>query len=328
MKVERVKFLGIYDKIKITSLAYTAKVDTDLPSGKLIIGDNEWGFNGKPIVLGRFLPGHYTAILTNEEFGNSSMEIELMITSSTSDNVVTLEKNRFMVTLDESNKGSLVVIDGKETGKKVAELQEIGPLFSNASIELMIVHEKNGERIQSEVVEALPGERVSFVFIEDSVLEETVPVAEESVEEEIDEEIVEEIVEEVIDEQTGNEVGVITQQLVKDFRSAYEVALNNNDFSLIKPFLLEGSSAYKELKEYMAGLKNGNYIYDFILTDTVSWKSTSSNTVEVESYEEFNFTNQKGQRTHYKRSKVYQLIQNENRDYKIQAISIRDTVRE
>ena len=184
LKVERVKFLGIYDKIKITSLAYTAKVDTDFPSGKLIIGDNEWKFNGEQIDLGRFLPGNYTAILTNEEFENSSMEIELMITSNTSDNVLTMEKNRFMVTLDEPNIDSLVLIDGKETGKKIAELQEIGPLFSDASIELMIVQEKDGERIQSEVVEAFPGEIVSFVFIEDLVPEETITVATESVEEE------------------------------------------------------------------------------------------------------------------------------------------------
>ena len=120
----------------------------------------------------------------------------------------------------------------------------------------------------------------------------------------------------------------MTQQLVKDFRSAYEVALNNKDFSLIVPFLLEGSSAYKELKEYMDGLKNGNYTYDFILNDTVSWVSTSIDSVEIESYEEFDFTNQKGQLTHYKRSKIYHLIQDENHKYKIQAISIRDTVRE
>ena len=67
LKVEREKYLGIYNKIKITALAYEVKLETDLPSGKITIGDKEWELKGEPINLGRFLPSHYPVLFTNED---------------------------------------------------------------------------------------------------------------------------------------------------------------------------------------------------------------------------------------------------------------------
>ena len=38
-----------------------------------------------------------------------------------------------MVSLVQENEDSLLLIDGKETGKKVSEMPEIGPLFADES---------------------------------------------------------------------------------------------------------------------------------------------------------------------------------------------------
>ena len=315
LKVEREKYLGIYNKIKITALAYEVKLETDLPSGKIIIGDKEWDITGEPINLGRFLPSHYPVLLTNTELDNSTLEQAIMVTSESTDNVLSIAKDAYMVSLVQGNEDGLLLINGIETGKKVSEMPQIGPFFSRNPIKLSIFKEEiNGEQQQSSIVEAYPGDEVSFMFELELVETEVSSSTKDSHEDD--------------ESFTETEMTEIAQQHVLDFRDAYEDALNNRDFSLIYPFLLTDSVAYKELVEFVGDLKNENYTYDFTHNETTDWVVHPNGDIAIDTYEVFDFINHKGNSTHYKRDKTYLLTQDDSGNYKIYNIAIGDTIRE
>ena len=315
LKIERKKYLGIYNEIKIAAPAYEVKFETDLPSGKITIGDKEWEIKGEPIILGSFLPGNYSAILSNEELDDATLERDILVSSNSKGNVLVIEKDAYMVWLVQENQDGLLIINGKETGKKVSEMPQIGPLFTNTPIELSIVKEINGVQQQSTIVEAYPGDEVSFIF-EIKQVEKEVASSNDSEEDDATKE-----------ELTEDKIAEENKQFVLDFRSAYEDALNTRDFSLVIPFLLEEGTAYKELEEFIGDLKNENYKYDFIQNETAGWEVNLDGGMKINTYEVFDFINHKGHLTHYKREKTYYLILDSNGDYKIDSISIRDTVR-
>ncbi|QUW21332.1 zinc-ribbon domain-containing protein [Sporosarcina sp. Marseille-Q4063] len=314
LKIEREKYLGIYNKIKITALAYEVKLETDLPSGKVLMRDKEWNLTGKPINLGRFLPGHYPVLLTNAELDDSTLEQAIMVTSESTDNVLSITKDAYMVSLVQDNEDGLLIIDGKETGKKVSEMPEIGPLFAQNPIELSVMKEIDGEQQQSLIVEAYPGDEVSFVFEVEQVEEE---IASSTIDFQEDEE-----------ELTEAEIAKAAGQHVLSFRDAYESALNKRDFSLIAPFLLTDSVAYWELVGFVRDLKNENYTYEFTHNETTDWLIHPDGDVAIDTYEVFDFINHKGNLTHYKREKTYSLTQDADGNYKIYNIAIGDTIRE
>jgi len=324
LKIERKKYLGIYNEIKIAAPAYEVKVETDLPSGKITIGDKEWEIKGEPIILGSFLPGNYSAILSNEELDDATLEWDILVSSNSKDNVLVIEKDAYMVRLAQENLDGLLIIDGKETGKKVSEMPQIGPLFTKTPIELSIVKEINGEQQQSAIVEAYPGDEVSFIFEIKKVEKE---VASSTDSEEVASSIDLEEDDATKKALTENEITEENKQFVLDFRSAYEDALNTRDFSLVTPFLLEEGTAYEELEEFVGDMKNENYKYNFTHNETAGWEVNPDGGMEIDTYEVFDFINDKGHLTHYKRDKTYYLILDSNGDYKIDSILIRDTVR-
>jgi len=308
LKVEKEKFLGIYNKVKITALAYEVNLETDLPIGKMIIGDMEWGLEGEPITLGRFLPGHYLASLKNPNLDDSTLEEDIIVTSESAANVLSISKDAYMVSLAQENEDSLVSIDGKETGKKVSEMPQIGPLFSESPIKLSISKKIAGEQQESSIVEAYPGDEVSFTFEMEEVETEVASSSDE--------------------ELTETEIVENAERLVLDFRNDYEKTLNNRDFSLVDHYLLTDSVAYKELVEFVGDLKNENYTYDFTHNEATDWEVYPHGDIAIDTYEVFDFTNHKGQLTNYKREKSYLLMLDENGEYKIYNIAISDTVRE
>jgi membrane-associated protein TcaA len=132
----------------------------------------------------------------------------------------------------------------------------------------------------------------------------------------------------ITDELTEEEVISEAQQFVLDFRAAYEKALNQRDFSLIDPFLLTDSVAYKELVEFVGELKNESYTYDFTHNETTDGMVHDYGDILIDTYEVFDFTNRQGKLTHYEREKTYYLELDDDGDFKIYSILIRDTIRE
>lgn len=114
---------------------------------------------------------------------------------------------------------------------------------------------------------------------------------------------------------------------VLHFRDAYEKAVNNKDYSLIKPFMKKDSDASEDLKEYIHDLKDTDYAYNFTSNKVLTVEEMDSNTVEVMTNEKFIFTNHRDEQTEYDREKVYTLIF-ENGSYQITKIEYVKTNRD
>lgn len=327
--VEQKKFLGVYKRIHITALDYEVKVETDLPSGKIAIGEKEWDFEGESFSLGRFLPGAYVAVLSNESLEEDSVEMSILVQSNRRENVYTLDKEDYMISFEEENEGGLLFINGTETGMEVSELQEVGPFFTQSLIELSLARGIDGKSQRSESVRAYPGEKVTFSFALEEEEEEAVE-QEQAQEQEKEQKQQAQAQQKVSseDKDRGEEVKRAAEKFVSGFRSAYEKALNTRDFSLIAPYLKEGTDLYEEFAEFIRGMKNESYHYDFIQNAMLGTVIISDGVVEVDTYEEFNFTNHLSEVTHYKREKTYHLLMSGSEDFEISSIKISDTIRQ
>ena len=330
LKVEQKKYLGFYKRIHITALDYEAELETNLPSGRIAIGEKEWAFEGKPISLGHFLPGDYVAVLSNESLEEDSLEVNILVQSNHRENVYTFDKEDYMISFDGESAVGLLVINGKETGEKVSESLEVGPFFTQELIELSLIQEIHGKLQHSDIVHAYPGDKVTFPI--DLQPEEQEVFSEEKDNEEEQQKDFSKVKDreegKVATEDKEEEVRKAAEKFVSSFRSAYEKALNTRDFSLIAPYLKEGSVAYEEFVDFIGDLKDQSYRYDFIKNDMIDTVIISGELIEVDTYEEFNFTNHLGEVTHYKREKTYDLLMSGSDEFEIYSIKISDTIRE
>lgn len=166
-KVEQERFFGIYKRIYIAALDYEVKLKTDLPSGKLAIGEESWEFDGKSMSLGRFLPGTYVAVLSNDSLAEGSVEEEIFVQSNDRINVYRFNKEKYMISFLGGSEDGFLVVNGKETDEKISDLQEAGPFFTREIVELRLAREIDGKSQYSEIVHAYPGEIVNFsVFMQ------------------------------------------------------------------------------------------------------------------------------------------------------------------
>ncbi|WP_186667795.1 hypothetical protein [Sporosarcina sp. BP05] len=114
------------------------------------------------------------------------------------------------------------------------------------------------------------------------------------------------------------------ENFIIQFRDAYSVALNNDDFSYVEPFLWYNSEAYHEIKEYMDDISGNRYTFDF-KENSIIQTSTNIEDMFAESYEVFHFTDNVGKTTIYERYKTYSLLADESGDLSITNIDITDT---
>lgn len=332
LKVEQKKYLGLYKRIHITALDYEARLETDLPSGKIAIGENEWIFEGKPISLGRLLPGEYVAVLSNEDL-EDSLESNILVQSNYRENVYTFDKDDYMISFVGEGADGLLVINGEKTGEYVSESLEVGPFFTQELIELSLIQENDGQSQHSDIVQAYPGDNVTFpIALQPVEPEEQEEISEENDRKEEQQKVFSEKKDKgeikMTAEEKGEEIRRAAEKFVSSFRSAYEEALNTRNFSLIVPYLQEGSVAYEEFEEFIGDMEGSSYRYDFIKNDMTGTVINAGNLVAVDTYEEFNFTNHSGKVTHYKREKRYDLFMNGTEEFEIYNIKISDTIRE
>lgn len=114
------------------------------------------------------------------------------------------------------------------------------------------------------------------------------------------------------------------ENFIIQFRDAYSIALNNDDFSYVEPFLSYDSEAYHEIKEYMSDISGNNYTFDF-KENSVFHFSTNIHDMSADSYEVFHFTDNVGKTTIYERYKTYTLLADQSGDWSITNIDITDT---
>ena len=298
-KLKQEKYLSLYPVISIEAVPVNVELATDLPNGEYSIAGKIFDLAKGKQAMGAFLPGIYPAAVSADGVYKSTAEFEQEI-SGNEDMAIELLKQQLMVTLSSNEPEAVVFINGKTTKKKVKELAEIGPLFED---EKLSIHAELKDK-KSEPLEVVGGNQVNLSIGEEAV----VAVEEEETEDSV-----------YFDDDS-------IDQFIWGFREAYRHALNAKDYSQVAPYLKPGSSALKEIDEFIGGLGNDYYLFQFYTDDVLDY-TVKGNTAYVNTYEEFDFTNHLDETTNYKRNKVYEIVAGKDGTYEIASITIQDTKR-
>lgn len=234
-------FLGL-NKIKVYINPIFINVNSKVEGVKFFINGKEMCESDKrdfKLKVGPLVPGEYEL---SYKFNNEYVSLEQTETVDLIENF-SLYDNEFIyemgnelkyVTLktSEKSKEATVYIDGKNTGKKVYELSDIGPILYNTKISIEI---KQGDNIfKSDEVEV--GKRKELYIDLDSQLYEY--------------EIKNNKEEDKIGKVSSNfdndysELYYNVENLVKDYTYNFTVAVNNNNFEAIKKYLYPGEDLY------------------------------------------------------------------------------------
>lgn len=302
-KLKQEKYLSLYPVVTIEAIPVNVELATDLPNGEYSIAGKTFDLAKGNQVMGAFLPGIYSTTAKAEGAYQSSAETEQEITGN-EDLSIEFQKQQLMVTLASDEPESIVFINGKTTEKKVKDLGEVGPVFEGDTVSL---HAELKDQ-KSDPVDAVGGEQVNL-----SVGEEAVAVVEEKENEEEVEETA------YFDDESIND-------FIWDFRYAYESALNSKSYSEVASYLQPGSTALKEIDEFIGDLGDQYFLYQFYTDDVLDY-TVDGKTAYVTTYEEFDFTNHLYETINYKRNKVYEIVVGKDDMYEIVSIEILDTQR-
>lgn len=110
-------------------------------------------------------------------------------------------------------------------------------------------------------------------------------------------------------------------QYVQAFRMYYEYALNEGDFYWIADMLQAGSTAYKELEDYVGDIADQGHTFDF-LDNIVQDVTYENGQYFVQMNEQFDFYSANGEYEYFDRYKTYTISIDRHGAYKISAIAI------
>lgn len=308
LRIKESKFIGVYPGIQIEAIPVEVNLVTDIEGGKFELGDLTVDTRSGATELGAYLPGIYdcrvsleSAVVEKEQdleceiWGPDEMTLEIGFTE-------------MMVEIWTNHEDAIIFVNGESTGKAVKHTNLVGLINEGETVDLFVERTNEyGEPERSEVVAADAGSYVGLpIYSEDSGGEE----------------------QEDADEETSSAIDEdMLETFIVDFRSAYETALNQKDFSYIDGFLKEGSIAREELVDFIAEIGDDYYLYEFLLDEAVDIEILDDKAY-VTTYEEFDFTNHLDVVTNYTRSKKYEIQLDGDGTPQISRIDIMDTVRD
>ncbi|MCA0985150.1 hypothetical protein LCL89_14050 [Halobacillus yeomjeoni] len=251
----------------------------------------------------KLYPGEYEMeIQAENEFGQLTISDSIVVDSLGGEEITyyaRLPEERYRIVTDHED--AVLFVNGESTGKMLEEYEELGPFLGGEETE---VHAEwtnpRGEIIKTDPLYPADAYRTDLAFIFDQ------PIVEKETE----------------------SVGLNdrdAEELVLNFRKAYEEALNNDDYSRIDPYIAAGSQADKDLKEYLNDMRGADFSYNFTDNKVLAVEETSDGVV-VTTEERFIFTNHKGDQIEYYKNKDYYLKE-EAGTYKITLIEITFTER-
>lgn len=109
------------------------------------------------------------------------------------------------------------------------------------------------------------------------------------------------------------------EEFILQFRSTYEMALYYEDFYFIEEFLLPGSSAHKEYRDYFDEIADQGMHFEFhenIVTDV----AIQNDSAHISTYETFNFINASGNERFYEKEKIYEVVLDNEGYYRIKRV--------
>lgn len=109
------------------------------------------------------------------------------------------------------------------------------------------------------------------------------------------------------------------QDFILEFRTVYETALYQEDFSAIAPYLEVGSSAYQEFEDYFEEISGEGMSFEFI-DNVVTGIEIYDDRALVHTRETLNFRNRAGHEKYYEKEKEYEVVISEEGAYKIRDV--------
>lgn len=279
-KLKPKKHFGLYRTYTVAAEPVTMKVETPMSATALTVGDVKKQLDpDKPAELLAY-PGSYKLTAEAENMYGSFKQSDDVVLNQEGLSDYAIEFGEETFTFDTDQTDAVLFVNGKSTGKKLKDLEEIGPVPKGNKAAVHAEWNSAGKVLKTADTNLAEAEGHHIVFIfDDSLMAEGPP-------------------KETIDPQ-------LAEDTIISFRSDYESALNYRDYSYISDYLLTGSPAEKELKKYIGDLKDTDFNYSFQSNDVEKVEEVNAYTVKLTTREQFVFTNHRGEMTDYNRLKVY-----------------------
>lgn len=307
---------GLYEDVSF--FVHSIEVEVELPfdGTKVVLGDETAeGKNGETVKVGDFLPGSYEwEISVPSEF----KAIEEEGTTEVMGN----GKNQYLfnpnieggiVKISSDIPEAVLWIDGKSTEKSIKETETFGPVPFDGSVEITAeAKDETGKIVKGEPL-ALEADTVhiEFAHVQEKVVAERTKLIEDEMKEQL---------------LQTHEAAV--SDFILEFRSSYESALNDTEFSYIAEYFQIGSEVQSDyMKEIEKHAKlDYQFYYNFDSNTITDVKVASENEFIVVTAELFYVSNDTGEYW-YTKTKEYTVKFQDDRYYihSIEQLTSEDT---
>ncbi|WP_125553937.1 TcaA NTF2-like domain-containing protein [Salibacterium salarium] len=308
LQVESKRF-GIYPTYRIEAVPMQLEVTSDMEGVVFDFKGEEYQVEDSDtaVELGSVLPGEQTLSFS---YDNDMVEIEKEEVAFTpelvDDNLLhkNVELPLEMVSLSSNIDNAELYIDDEPTGLHMGDIEQAGPFFEGESVTLHAETEGNDEYVNRTDKVTYSGQdqiELDFTQVQGLALQdkdgEGLPM---------------------------DEVG----DMVMDFREAYQGAVESGMFRHAAPYVKENSEAHEGLTEYISDVASEDYDFNFTSDEVTGVEQVDGSEYQVDTREQFHFTNNQGDTTSYDREKRYHISLNEHDQPEIYKIDYLDTNRD
>jgi membrane-associated protein TcaA len=278
------KKFGIYQQYDIKAFPFTIKADSNLDNTEIY-------FNGKKVktlksrndsvTIGKFLPGDYSikAIYKGDYVNlNADKKVDF---SEANNNIVTtdIKIDGHFVSIYSNGENAEIFANGKDTGKKVEEIDSFGPVPTDGSVEVYAVLSRDSGPIKSDAVKIKDDSEVFLEFKE---------IADEAKAQEAKQQA-----QATLDQYGSSYDSTLDkmQKFMDEYLTESVQAINQRDFSYVEAYLSPAGESYKTSKDYIDYLAGKGITEDFISVNVVNVEITGAG-FKVKTREEFNINKQ------------------------------------
>lgn len=300
-KVEQNDILfGLYNSLSLVAVPFELKASSNLSPTEVKMEDETIELEAETeTVLAEIYPGEFHIEASSEQsYETFTFEESIVIESSIDDVIdIKFESVTYGVQSPYGYEDAELYINGESIGKKINELDELGPFSAESELSIYAVwKDTDGYDVMSNVIHLQDegiGGSLYFAFNNRN-----------------------KVAEKLDDEEVG--------QFILQFRDAYENAVNYLDYTYIKDYLKKDSAAEKELKQFVKDMEDGNYYYDFTENTVLDVKAKKDNKYEVKTNEKFEFRDDDSKWYDYDREKLY-YVEKEKDQFVVTKIDYLDT---
>lgn len=297
---------GLYQDIEF--LVHPIAVEVELPLEGTSITLEDKTAEGEFAKIGDFLPGDYPWEATVTSVYGEIRNNGTVNVSGDGKNTYAFSPDlkAGMIKVTSDVPGAVLWVNGKSTEKKVEELETVGPLPLDGTVELIAeMANDKGEKVKSEKLKVSSDEvHLKFAHIQEKVAAER--------NEKVEAQKLQQL-------KADHESNVTA--FIDEFRLSFESALNSADFSYIADYFPTGS---KIQEDYLADIDrhfamDTYYYYDFQSNSITNFEIVDENTFLVTTAEMFYFDSSED-RLKYNKTKAY-TVKYQNSQYYIQEIN-------